>query len=606
MNSHNTLILFSLGPVQSFIAEARRTHDLWAGSRMLVEITRAAIAAIDPRGERLLFPAHLDPQRQKNIPNVFAMMVAPDQAAELARAAQAAAQQRFEDIAGAALQRLRQQSGVTLDAVFDKIWQQQLVTHLECNWIACAAQPSETHGAWYNRARLALDARKRTRDFRPVEEFGKEERGMKDSLSGQRTALHTGSQDAKAFWQEIHQHLSNKSILQPHGRERLDAIGLAKRFSKDESEEDFFPSTSSVAALLYLQNADPTLSKNFKESLDALAARQLIFQLPNLHKALVGVPEDWQHDGIYFYEDRLADEVIARELGKGREELSQAEKAALRVARGHLRELYRAHGRPPTYYAVLLLDGDRMGEHLSQCDDEKQHRDLSERLETFAQAVYQIVGKDGCVIYAGGDDVMALVPLKKALPLAQALQEKYAETFMDWPEKHPPKSGEEPMSFTCSAGIAVAHHLSPLDAALQEAREAEKRAKDSYDRNALSITVMKRSGEPVQVGAKWEISSEKTPKLFLEIAELFRNEETGLAEKFPYEAALEAFALSRTDAEAHEALLRRLLKRHAPKYEHAEKLAQRLSAVSKSLPGGPAELANWLLLARFIAQGGSD
>jgi CRISPR-associated protein Cmr2 len=621
MNENNSLLLFSLGPVQSFIAEARRTHDLWAGSKMLVEITRAAIAAIDPDGKHLIFPAHVDAEKQKSIPNVFAMLVPHDQATTLANTARQAAQQKFEEIAGAALQRLRRQSSIVTDGVFDKIWQRQLKGHLECNWVACAVQPPETHGAWYNRAREALDARKRTRDFRPAEEFGQEKAGAKDSLSGQRLALHAANQDAKTFWQEVHERLSNKSILQPHGRERLDAIGLAKRFSKDENDEDFFPSTSSVASLLYLQNAAPNLLRNFKESLDILANHQLIFKLPNLHKALAGVPENWQHDGIYFYEDRLTEEVIARELGKKKEELSQAEKSALRAARHHLRELYREHGRPPTYYAVLLLDGDKMGEHISTCDEEKQHRDLSDCLEKFAKAAYQIVGKDGCVIYAGGDDVMALVPLKKALFIAQALREKYAELFKDWPEKYPPKPGEEPMPFTCSAGIAMAHHLSPLDATLQEAREVEKRAKDSYGRNALSITAMKRSGEPVQVGAKWKIGNEKTPALFLKITELFENEKTGLAEKFPYEAAREAFGLIDIDTKAHKALLRRLLKRHGPKIETVDDWAERLSKTAEGmdkeakknfrgreleLHRGPIELANWLLLARFLAQGGNE
>ena len=36
------LFLASIGPVQSFIASARRTRDLWFGSMLLSELAKAA------------------------------------------------------------------------------------------------------------------------------------------------------------------------------------------------------------------------------------------------------------------------------------------------------------------------------------------------------------------------------------------------------------------------------------------------------------------------------------------------------------------------------------------------------------------------------------
>ncbi len=44
MKSH--LIALSIGPVQDFIAAARRTRDLWFGSHMLSEIAKAAALAV--------------------------------------------------------------------------------------------------------------------------------------------------------------------------------------------------------------------------------------------------------------------------------------------------------------------------------------------------------------------------------------------------------------------------------------------------------------------------------------------------------------------------------------------------------------------------------
>lgn len=41
---HPYLFLFSLGPVQSFIASARKTQDLWAGSYLLSHFVRKLIS----------------------------------------------------------------------------------------------------------------------------------------------------------------------------------------------------------------------------------------------------------------------------------------------------------------------------------------------------------------------------------------------------------------------------------------------------------------------------------------------------------------------------------------------------------------------------------
>ena len=44
MTAH--LLLVTLGPVQDFIAQARRTRDLWYGSHLLSELGRAAARAL--------------------------------------------------------------------------------------------------------------------------------------------------------------------------------------------------------------------------------------------------------------------------------------------------------------------------------------------------------------------------------------------------------------------------------------------------------------------------------------------------------------------------------------------------------------------------------
>src|SRR6266566_344232 len=70
------LFLVSIGPVQDFIASARRTRDLWFGSWLLSELSKAAAQEIvnASAGNSLIFPAPhdenlLQPDSQLNVAN---------------------------------------------------------------------------------------------------------------------------------------------------------------------------------------------------------------------------------------------------------------------------------------------------------------------------------------------------------------------------------------------------------------------------------------------------------------------------------------------------------------------------------------------------------
>jgi len=84
---------------------------------------------------------------------------------------------------------------------------------------------------------------------------------------------------------------------------------------------------------------------------------------------------------------------------------------------------------------------------------------------------------------------------------------------------------------TMSAGIAIVHHLSPLGPALQEARNAERAAKRRFGRNAIAVTLRKRSGEPMLVGAQWQSEAEnrqETVSFLEEVRRAFLNKELSM------------------------------------------------------------------------------
>jgi hypothetical protein len=137
---------------------------------------------------------------------------------------------------------------------------------------------------------------------------------------------------------------------------------------------------------------------------------------------------------------------------------------------------------------------------------------------------------DGRLIYAGGDDVVALLPADTALACADALRLAFTGrevnapdgkvlfrslqpgflTADGWKDDH---GGGRPIPFLvpaadCSVGIAIAHFKAPLQDVVRAAQVAQKRAKRAIEqgglgRSAVAVTLMKRSGEIIEWGCRW-------------------------------------------------------------------------------------------------------
>src|SRR5436305_14809707 len=63
------MLMFTLGPVQSFILQARKTRDLWIGSFLLSKLMEAAMSRIEK--ERFIFPATRTVEEIPDIPNKY-------------------------------------------------------------------------------------------------------------------------------------------------------------------------------------------------------------------------------------------------------------------------------------------------------------------------------------------------------------------------------------------------------------------------------------------------------------------------------------------------------------------------------------------------------
>jgi CRISPR-associated protein Cmr2 len=144
-----------------------------------------------------------------------------------------------------------------------------------------------------------------------------------------------------------------------------------------------------------------------------------------------------------------------------------------------------------------------MGRAIDEQHDIAHHQKLSRQLTLFAKSVKAIVEGDhqGSLVYAGGDDVLALVPLHSVLACARALAQRFKNELSEFTLSEVDRDGRA-LSPTLSVGIAISHHIEPLSDALHLARQAERIAKDA-GRNALAITLSKRSGVDRTVTGQW-------------------------------------------------------------------------------------------------------
>jgi CRISPR-associated protein Cmr2 len=487
------LFLITIGPVQEFIAGARRTRDLWFGSWLLSELSRTAAGAIKTNGGevQLIFPpdALIDDDRSDlaNVANKILATVEADP------------KQLGVDVPSAVKKRLMQLWDAAIDPTKDPIKgpieapvaRRQIEDLLEIYW-ASVELPTETDYANARRQVEALmAARKTTRDFAQVT-WG--DKVPKSSIDGQRESVINEAQFPRPGMPDDERQSIVDALYKNYRAgpaERLSGVDLLKRHGNPSQGSLYFPSTSdiSVRPLLRRLRANESVAetawKQFLTVIEQLAAGRLREERVSRNHPILG-----HYDGGLLLESRLYELIDDRRQQ--------------REARNALTDFYRAVDapRPAPYYAIVLADGDRMGATIDYQTTLDRHVELSRRLGDFAANARRIVEEhEGALIYAGGDDVLAFVPLHTLLACVRSLHESFALTINPKnTERFADKDGNEP---TLSVGVAMCHQIEPLSDALNLARTAEKAAKAIDGKNALAITLSKRSGADVTVSGRW-------------------------------------------------------------------------------------------------------
>jgi CRISPR-associated protein Cmr2 len=257
---------------------------------------------------------------------------------------------------------------------------------------------------------------------------------------------------------------------------------------------------------------------------------------------------------------------------------------------------------------------------------------ISGALNDFSQAVVPwIIEREfaGRLIYAGGDDVLAMLPVADAFPAAARLRAAYSGAGDD---TLPRQRGERRNRLflskgfaylngrlmrmmgpraTASCGIVIAHHQTPLSLVLRELRQAERAAKNfrrsvdgkPADRNAWHITVLKRSGGRLDLSGDWGPPLE----LLQELIEFLASPE--VSRRAVYNSLEWLHDLPLVDGKPDRlqlgAMLAYQMERQTdlPKKETARRLAGKL--VDEVMPhdrNAVARLTNFLTVAEFLAR----
>jgi len=317
-----------------------------------------------------------------------------------------------------------------------------------------------------------------------------------------------------------------------------------------------------------------------------------------------------------------------------------------------------------TYYALIMMDGDRMGAILSGDEttgtaipyrksfhpdvrkgfdehaarqaliktygDQKRaispnrHLAISGALNDFSQTVVRHVVEEehlGRVMYAGGDDVLAMLPVADLLCCIGRLRHAYSGTLpedenADWGALRGDRSKLHckggfafldgrlmrmmGSSATASCGAVIAHHQAPLSAVMRELRATERRAKREGGRDAFSITVIKRSGGALSLTAKWG----EPLTLLNDLRAFLAAKDTSRRAVYHSLEWLTDLPDPKTEPQMLESLLAYQLARQSKgdTAKDAPGLARRLTALATQQEKAKNWLANFLIVAEFLAR----
>ncbi|MBM9520414.1 type III-B CRISPR-associated protein Cas10/Cmr2 [Desulforhopalus vacuolatus] len=484
------LLSISVGPVQEFIASARKLRDLWYGSWLLSELSKAVAKYLSDAGCDLIFPGiedkgKLEPKSELNTANKILARTGEVNEGEI-RSLVEEARKAFDDcwksMARSALNAIPRKDQQNINR---ELFEKQLDDFGE--FFAAWTPLKDNYSDSLERCERLLAGRKALREFSAAPWNGA---GIpKSSLDGIRESVLRGDQ--------------SQSYLFKKG-EHLDAMGLIKRFGPVREDSPHFDNFAQLAV-------EPLLDRLAELAVSDPSTAAIISSLPSAERlypfggAPVKSPQKKQKLPLSenFPTELLLPLSFAEESGQHRDNV---EGVVWERLKRDIQQLHRKAGEPGPYVCLLVGDGDNMGQTLSKMKEVNHHRQFSVELDRFAGEVRNVFAQfSGKVVYSGGDDVMGYTPLHTMLSCAEEINRSFHKVMKaacaGTEIKSPP---------TFSLGVAIVHVKNPMDQSFLLARQAETLAKQQ-GRNRLAIIQSKRNGSDIQLCGLWRVENTLKP-----------------------------------------------------------------------------------------------
>lgn len=553
-----------------------------------------------------------------------------------------------------------------LDTPAWKILQKELELTDETGkkYVFFSPNPGVLYPAVFDLAERALAAAKATRCFDQTRQ-----QGWRCTLTGEHEWLTTDREQLS--W--------NQTYRKQQGTLWTKVAKRRPSWVKEREHLSALPAIKRLWPTLFKEQVDNALSETNNKSIDRFVvsthtmaiARQLAQFVKNNGRIPDSMAEQLKDKARVALPAKLAKDLRSKKypqadlLGRIPGWLEAARESdddkAYETVQSQLKQLLGT--KAETYYSLIMMDGDRMGAILSgddkttityqqsfhpavqkgfaeranrqavikQYGDQRRaitpnrHLAISGSLNDFSQVVVRhVVEQDhlGRVIYAGGDDVLAMLPVTDLLSTMQQLRNAYSGTegddeTVDWGKLRERKQLVCKGGFawlngrlmrmmgtnaTASCGAVIAHHQAPLSAVMRELRMAEGRAKNEGGRNAFSITVIKRSGGALTLTESWgePVNLLEATRDFLTDANVSRRAVYHTLE-WLNENELPADAF---DTGMASALLAYQLNRQSNNHSKVPDLVSRLVNLALGWPKEQriAKLRNFLSIAEFLAR----
>lgn len=492
---------FGLTPVQSWIAEARRSRDLLAGSQSLAWLMEGLLATVEEAGGKALLP-HLEAGELASRGS-FATAVEKGTSTISNRASGWIALPRdevrvfFDSLETRLAESWRQlvrEVRTSAARSTERLWTEvgdavgEPVCPFHLTWAVLESRGDDGEGL--AEVERLFTAVKRSRPARqhagaPVRKCG--QCGRREAMGG----------DDPVRWHAFQKRL-----------EKLDEVRRGLRFEPGEYHcslcalrrfagylrEDAFPSTSAIAA------------REWRSALESQPASSEVRRaLAALDDASARVPG---------YEPRWADRAplayrrsAEREVRDARRDEDGAREGALRAVVDRQQDLWRAVERhnaqgsgqvlaavPPEYLAVVMFDGDDLGRRLRE-DLERLPalvRDFQNRLAARLADRADALGVAEA-FYLGGDEGLLLAPVGAVLSIARQIRVLWTQILGE-------AAGG---AATLSMGVAIFDRERPVGTALETARRSLEISKRLPGKDALTVSVQTASGSIWVVTGRW-------------------------------------------------------------------------------------------------------